>query len=297
MLGQRGYSVTAPPSRGEALVFLRAARGRAMTLDAVVVGWPDFSDTLSEDMFGLLHGEAFEHLPVLLLADSGSDAAVNWRMTRPLTSLLLWADYAESADALDQMLRPQTQASAPLVGGGSLRVLLVDDSATVRHAFTKLIHRQGFEVETASSVAQGLRKAEAMPFDIAIVDYFMPEANGTELIAALKRDPATQHILAAMITGTYSDTVIAESLSSGAVECLFKSEAKELFLARLASLARTVHDRKAIDSGPGGATGTGLSASSSDSARWRSLGMPVRRHLRTPCSEMPSASAIRRTPS
>jgi diguanylate cyclase (GGDEF)-like protein/PAS domain S-box-containing protein len=248
MLGQRGYSVTAPPSRGEAMVFLRAARGRAMTLDAVVVGWPDFTDTLSEDLFGLLHGESFEHLPVLLLADSGSDAAVNWRMTRPRTSLLLWADYAESADALDQMLRPQAQASAPVVGGGSLRVLLVDDSATVRHAFTKLIHRQGFEVETAASVAQGLRKAESMPFDIAIVDYFMPEANGTELIAALKRDPATQHILAAMITGTYSDTVIAESLASGAVECLFKSEAKELFLARLASLARTVLDRKAIDS-------------------------------------------------
>jgi len=247
LLGQRGYDVTAPPSRGEALVFLRAARGRAMTLDAVVVGWPEHNDTLSEDLFGLLHGDVFEHLPVLLLADIGSDAVVNWRMTRPRTSLLLWADYAESAEALDQMLRPAVQASAPVMGGGSLRVLLVDDSATVRAAFTKLIHRQGYEVETANSVAQGLRKAMSMSFDIAIVDYFMPEANGTQLITALKRDPSTQHILAAMITGTYSDAVITESLACGAVECLFKSEAKELFLARLTSLARTVHDRKAID--------------------------------------------------
>ncbi len=247
LLGQRGYDVTAPPSRGEALVFLRAARGRAMTLDAVVVGWPEHNDTLSEDLFGLLHGDVFEHLPVLLLADIGSDAVVNWRMTRPRTSLLLWADYAESAEALDQMLRPPVQASAPVMGGGSLRVLLVDDSATVRAAFTKLIHRQGYEVETANSVAQGLGKAMSMSFDIAIVDYFMPEANGTQLITALKRDPSTQHILAAMITGTYSDAVITESLASGAVECLFKSEAKELFLARLTSLARTVHDRKAID--------------------------------------------------
>jgi diguanylate cyclase (GGDEF)-like protein/PAS domain S-box-containing protein len=248
LLQQRGYSVTAPASLGEGLIFLRAARGRAMTLDAVVVGWPDYTDAMSEDLFGLLHGESFEHLPVLLLADSGSEAAVNWRMTRPRTSLLLWADYAESAEALDQMLRPQTALATPVVSQGqALRVLLVDDSATVRAAFTKLMHRQGYLVETADSVATGLRKALSMPFDIAIVDYFMPEANGPELISALRSSPKTQHILAAMITGTYSDSVITESLACGAMECLFKSEAKDLFLARLASLARTVNDRKAID--------------------------------------------------
>ena len=245
---QRGYGVIAPPSRGEAIVFLRAARGRALTLDAIVVGWPEHNDTLTEDLFGLLHGEAFEHLPVLLLADVGNDAAVNWRMTRPRTSLLLWSDYSESADALEQMLRPQEQVRAPEVAGGSLRILMVDDSATVRAAFTRLMHKHNYQVETAVSVAQGLKKALSAPFDIAIVDYFMPEANGTELISALKRDPQTQHILAAMITGTYSDVVITESLACGAVECLFKSEAKELFLARLASLARTVRDRQAIDS-------------------------------------------------
>jgi diguanylate cyclase (GGDEF)-like protein/PAS domain S-box-containing protein len=248
LLQQRGYSVTAPASLGEGLIFLRAARGRAMTLDAVVVGWPDYSDCLTEDLFGQLHGDECEHLPVLLLADSGSEAAVNWRMTRPRTSLLLWADYAEAADALDQMLRPKATAATPVASrGDALRVLLVDDSATVRAAFTKLMHRQGYEVETADSVAAGRKKAAALPFDIAIVDYFMPGANGTELIAALRGDPATQHILPAMITGTYSDAVIQESLACGAVECLFKSEAKDLFLARLGSLARTVLDRKAID--------------------------------------------------
>jgi diguanylate cyclase (GGDEF)-like protein/PAS domain S-box-containing protein len=248
LLGQRGYSVTAPASLEESLMFLRAARARAMTLDVVVVGWPEYTEPLAEDLLGLMHGEAFEHLPVLLLADSGNESVVNWRMTRPRTSLLLWTDYAEAGDALDQILRPSASSALPLPShAASLRILLVDDSATVRAAFTKLMHRQGFEVEIADSVAQGLRKAQSMPFDIAIVDYFMPGGNGTQLISALKRDPATQHVLAAIITGTYSDAVITESLASGAVECLFKSEAKELFLARLASLARTVHDRKTVD--------------------------------------------------
>lgn len=249
LLQQRGHSVTAPASLGEGLIFLRAARGRAMTLDAVVVGWPHYTDVPGQELLGLLHSDSYEHLPVLLLADSGCEAAVNWRMTRPCTSLLRWADYAESADALSQMLCSPSNATAPVARrGDTLRVLLVDDSATVRAAFTKLMHRQGYEVETADSVAAGREKAQSMAFDIAIVDYFMPDANGTELIAALRADPATQHILPAIITGTYSDSVIQESLASGAVECLFKSEAKDLFLARLGSLARTVQDRKSIDS-------------------------------------------------
>jgi diguanylate cyclase (GGDEF)-like protein/PAS domain S-box-containing protein len=114
-------------------------------------------------------------------------------------------------------------------------------------AFGKLLQKHGYVVETAASVAEGLQRVQSQAFDIAIVDYFMPEALGPVLIAALKQSPATAHILSATITGTYSDAVITESLSAGAVECLFKSEAKELFLARLSSLSRTILDRKAID--------------------------------------------------
>ncbi|HZW51589.1 MAG TPA: diguanylate cyclase, partial [Rudaea sp.] len=84
-------------------------------------------------------------------------------------------------------------------------------------------------------------------FDLAIVDYFMPGDPGTVLVQRLKNDARTANVLAAVITGTYSDRVINESLAAGALECLFKSEARELFLARLGSLARAVQDRKSVD--------------------------------------------------
>ena len=247
LLAQRGYAVTALASLDEAYALLQRAADSASNFAAVVLGWPEYADGAIEDVFGLLHGERYEHLPVLVLADSNNAAAVNWRMTRPHTALLLWTDYHEAPDGLDQMLRPREAGAALDHDGGALRLLLVDDSATVRLAFSRLLSKCGYAVETACDVAEGYAKAKAQPFDIAIVDYFMPEARGTELIARLKRDPATQHILSAMITGTYSDAVITESLAAGAVECLFKSEAKELFLARLKSLARTITDRKAID--------------------------------------------------
>ncbi len=248
LLAQRGYAVTALASLDEAYALLQRAADSASNFNAVVLGWPEYADGTIEDVFGLLHGDRYEHLPVLILADTSSPAAVNWRMTRPHTSLLLWSDYHECADALDQMLKPRALAQTSLDhDGGALRLLLVDDSATVRLAFGRLLTKYGYAVETAGDVAEGYAKAKAQPFDIAIIDYFMPEARGTELIAKLKQDPETHHILSATITGTYSDAVITESLSAGAVECLFKSEAKELFLARLNSLARTINDRKEID--------------------------------------------------
>src|SRR5260221_14739233 len=66
-------------------------------------------------------------------------------------------------------------------------------------------------------------------------------------VSCIKKDGHTNNVLCAIITGTYSDRVINEALAAGALECLFKSEARELFLARLGSLARAVQDRKSVD--------------------------------------------------
>jgi diguanylate cyclase (GGDEF)-like protein/PAS domain S-box-containing protein len=110
-----------------------------------------------------------------------------------------------------------------------------------------MLMKQGFLVETAASAGEGVRKSLAQPFDLAIIDYFMPEQNGVALVRRLRSDPRTSHIVTAVITGTYSDTVINDSLAAGAVECIFKNEARDLFLARVASLARSIVDRKSID--------------------------------------------------
>jgi diguanylate cyclase (GGDEF)-like protein/PAS domain S-box-containing protein len=248
LLAQHGFGVTAVANLDEAYAYLQKMNASTAHVEAVILGWPEYADGVAEDVFGLLHGERFEHLPVLVMADSTSAAAVNWRMARPRSALVLWSDYLEVGAALEALVRPAETARPNLgVGGPALRVLFVDDSATIRVGFSKLLDKQGYLVETANSVKEGWERAQALPFDIAIVDYLMPEQNGTALIKMLREDPDTSHILCATITGTYSDGVIAESLNAGAVECLFKSEAKELLLARIASLARTINDGKAID--------------------------------------------------
>ena len=105
-LSNAGFGVTAVEGLAEAYEALMRARIGHGNLDAVVLGWPEYSEGVAEDVFGLLHGERFEHLPVLVMADSSNANAVNWRMSRPRTALTFWSEYLEAPSAIGHLLRP-----------------------------------------------------------------------------------------------------------------------------------------------------------------------------------------------
>lgn len=246
MLGTKGFEVAVIASYAEGLSLLSSVEREKYA--ALIVSWPEYSDHRADDVFALLRARDWITLPVLVMADSTEAGAVNWLMKRAGTALLLWSDYSDAPDALRKLIHPQKPAGAPVEPDpGQLRVLFVDDSPTVRIAFKRLLAAEGYLVETAVNAEDGRNKTLVHDFDIAIVDYFMPGDNGAILVRQLREHPKTAAVLPAIITGTYSDRVITESLGAGAVECMFKSEARELFLARMRSLSRTVLDRKAID--------------------------------------------------
>lgn len=247
MLAQKAFEVTVIPTYSEALSVLASTERDKFS--ALLVSWPEYSDHRADEVFAMLRARDWIALPVLVMADSTDAGAVNWLMKRAATALLLWSDYSDAPEALNKLIRPSVRAAAPEAKPGieQLKVLFVDDSPTVRVAFRRLLTTAGYLVETAVNAEEGLVKALANSFDIAIVDYFMPGENGAVLVRQMRDHPHTAGVLSAVITGTYSDRVITESLGAGAVECMFKSEARELFLARMRSLSRTVIDRNAID--------------------------------------------------
>ncbi len=100
----------------------------------------------------------------------------------------------------------------------------------------------------AGNCVEAMIKAKHAQYDIAIIDYFMPHENGDVLCRRLREDPQTANITTAVITGTYLEDLIKDTLAAGAVECMFKNEANELFLARVAAMARTVRINQSIES-------------------------------------------------
>ncbi|MEO0603606.1 MAG: response regulator, partial [Myxococcota bacterium] len=59
------------------------------------------------------------------------------------------------------------------------RILVVDDSATIRNYVELSVTPKGYEVVTAVDGQEGITKLEAEgPFDLLIVDLMMPNLNG-----------------------------------------------------------------------------------------------------------------------
>jgi two-component system sensor histidine kinase and response regulator WspE len=74
-------------------------------------------------------------------------------------------------------------------GGKRKRVLVVEDSFTVRELERKLLVNSGFEVEVAVDGMDGWNAARTGHFDLVITDVDMPRMDGIELVTLIKKDP------------------------------------------------------------------------------------------------------------
>lgn len=72
---------------------------------------------------------------------------------------------------------------------GSRRVLVVDDSLTVRELERKLLESRGYAVEIAVDGMDGWNAVRTGVFDLVISDVDMPRLDGIELTKLIKQDP------------------------------------------------------------------------------------------------------------
>lgn len=67
-----------------------------------------------------------------------------------------------------------------------MKVLSVDDSASIRALVEDTLVDAGFEVETAVDGEDGLEKAQSGKYDVVLIDVNMPKMNGIELVGKLR---------------------------------------------------------------------------------------------------------------
>jgi two-component system sensor histidine kinase and response regulator WspE len=69
------------------------------------------------------------------------------------------------------------------------RVLVVDDSLTVRELEKKLLQTRGYEIEVAVDGMDGWNAVRTGHFDLVVSDVDMPRMNGIELVTLIKENP------------------------------------------------------------------------------------------------------------
>ncbi|WP_153138109.1 hybrid sensor histidine kinase/response regulator [Paraburkholderia agricolaris] len=74
------------------------------------------------------------------------------------------------------------------------RVLVVDDSLTVRELERKLLATRGYDVTIAVDGMDGWNAVRSERFDLVITDIDMPRMDGIELVTLIKRDPQLQSL-------------------------------------------------------------------------------------------------------
>jgi CheY-like chemotaxis protein len=102
------------------------------------------------------------------------------------------------------------------------RVLVVDDSATMRSIVRKILSASKFplKISEADEGIKALQQLRADNFDIVFLDYNMPGLNGFETLSELKREH--RNITVVMITSTDDDTFAARAEAAGAAAFLKK---------------------------------------------------------------------------
>ncbi|TIW45283.1 MAG: response regulator [Mesorhizobium sp.] len=122
------------------------------------------------------------------------------------------------------------------MNGAKARILICDDDPLLLELMEFRLRAKGYEVIKAVDGAEALSKAERDAPDIIVLDAMMPKADGIEVLARIKGDPALSETPVVMLTARKAEKDIVSALEKGADDYLVKPFIPEVLLARLARL-------------------------------------------------------------
>lgn len=115
-----------------------------------------------------------------------------------------------------------------------LRFLVVDDFSTMRRIVRNLLKESGFsEADEAEDGVVALQKLRALPFDFVVSDINMPNMNGFQLLAEIKRDEKLKHIPVLMVTAEARKEDIVLAAQQGAAGYIVKPFTKAVLEEKL----------------------------------------------------------------
>src|SRR5688572_1609164 len=128
------------------------------------------------------------------------------------------------------------------------RVLVADDTDSIRALFEKLLAGDGYQVTCVVDGLQALEAAQTIRPDVILLDVGMPGLDGIEVCRRLKTDPATRLTPVVLVTGLSDLADRIRGIEAGADDVLTKPVHPAEPRARLASLSRMKQLTDALDS-------------------------------------------------
>ena len=117
------------------------------------------------------------------------------------------------------------------------RVLLVDDSLSVRKFVGQMLDKAGFDVTTANDGAEALTRLGERAFDVMVTDLEMPRLNGYELLEDVRRRASTRDLPVVILTTRSGAKHQSLARQLGVNHYVTKPVSEEEFVRLIGSLA------------------------------------------------------------
>ena len=223
-LTKLGYQVTVANGGDEGLRLARQIKPSAITLDVMMPGMDGWM-VLS----ALKTDPELNHIPVIVVSmvedkHLGYSLGANDYLIKPV-----------NRQQLSKILNKYTTGEKR-----PHQVLVIEDDLTSQRMIKEILHREGWQVDTANNGLIGLKHVEECPPDLILLDLMMPEMDGFEFVEHLRKHEKWYRIPVVVLTARQLTDEERDRLNRH-VEDIFQKSAyrKELLLSEIHRLLET----------------------------------------------------------
>jgi two-component system, sensor histidine kinase and response regulator len=123
--------------------------------------------------------------------------------------------------------------SATGSGSPSERILVIDDQEANIHVLSTMLGQQGFEIIAATDGEDALRRIEARPPDLVLLDVLMPGIDGFEVCRRIREHPEAKHIPIIFLSSADDKDFVVRALGAGGVDYVTKPFHKAELVSRV----------------------------------------------------------------
>ena len=116
------------------------------------------------------------------------------------------------------------------------KVLIVDDSETVRSQVARALIASGFEAIGARDGIEGLDEVGNHQFDLILLDVLMPRMGGMEFLQRIKGQVKTSQIPVLVLTTEVHESLVEEAKKAGAAGWIIKPVKMDLLVQAVSKL-------------------------------------------------------------
>ncbi len=127
------------------------------------------------------------------------------------------------------------------------KILLVDDEPDILEFLSYNLKKEGYEVSAAENGKIGIEIAKKETPDLIILDVMMPEMDGIDTCAEMRKIPGLKNTLVAFLTARNEDYTQIAGFDAGADDYITKPVKPKVLISRVKALLRRTGDKTDSD--------------------------------------------------